>query len=119
MTLAEQAEEVKEQEIQEKFLEELDKEKEIERAEILKERIANAEREKFKDIRMQILENQKSQNQDAINGNVETEEIPYRRDYSVPEKPQPYGSWQVVKKTSGFFFYFNILIHYCTALLKI
>lgn len=40
----------------------------------------------------------KSENEEGVNtGDVEGEQIPYRRDYSVPERPQPYGSWQVVR----------------------
>ncbi|XP_011499978.1 PREDICTED: WW domain-binding protein 4 [Ceratosolen solmsi marchali] len=93
VSLAEQAEEAKEQEIQEKFLDELEKEKEQERTEMLEEQRANAEREKFKNIRMQISKNDNENSQ-----NMESEEVPYRRDYSVPLKPQPYGSWEVVRK---------------------
>lgn len=88
MTIAEQEEEVKEQQIQEELLNQLDEEEATEKAEIFEEQRANAEREKLREIR-KIREEKKEEDQE--------EEIPYRRDYSVPEKPQPYGSWQTVK----------------------
>lgn len=88
MTIAEQEEEAKEQKIQEELLKQLDEEEAVEKAEIFEERRANDERVKLREIR-KIKEEEERDD--------ETEEIPYRRDYSVPEKPQPYGSWQTVK----------------------
>lgn len=86
MSIAEQAEEAKEQKIQEELLNQLEKEEAEERADILEEQRANAERERLKEMK-KVREEKKE----------EIEEIPYRRDYSVPQKPQPYGTWQTVK----------------------
>ncbi|KAJ8676718.1 hypothetical protein QAD02_012505 [Eretmocerus hayati] len=101
MSLEEQAAEVKEQELQEKLMSEIDKEQEKEQALILEERRANEEREKLKEIRKRFLEKKKADKQNESDDDDDEEskdkKIPYRRDYSVPEKPQPYGSWQVVK----------------------
>ncbi|XP_051168691.1 WW domain-binding protein 4 isoform X2 [Leptopilina boulardi] len=88
MTIAEQEEELKEQQIQEELLNQLDDEEASEMAIVLEEKRANAEREKLKEIRKIRQEEEQDEEQ---------EEIPYRRDYSVPEKPQPYGSWKTVK----------------------
>lgn len=107
MSLEEQAEEAKEQALQEQFMQEIEKEAAEEKAVIDEERRANAEREKLKEIRKMYLEKQrKEKNDDHENSEEgtneepedEEEKIPYRRDYSVPLKPQPYGAWQVVKK---------------------
>lgn len=94
MSLTEQAEEAKEQALQEALFEQIDKEEESEKAVVLEEQRANAEREKLKEIRRRFHEINAPE---AKEENVSDEEtVPYRRDYSVPEKPQPYGSWQVV-----------------------
>ncbi|XP_058804207.1 WW domain-binding protein 4 [Phymastichus coffea] len=96
MSLAEQAEEAKEQALQEELFEQIDKEDEQEKAIVLEEQRANAEREKLKEIRKRFHE---SKNPDTENDDKSDQEtVSYRRDYSVPEKPQPYGSWQVVNK---------------------
>ena len=87
MSIAEQEEEAKEQKIQEELLNQLEEEEAKEKADIFEEQRANAEREKLKQIKN--LHEKKTEE--------EEETIPYRRDYSVPEKPQPYGSWQTVK----------------------
>ncbi|XP_014235096.1 WW domain-binding protein 4 [Trichogramma pretiosum] len=89
MSLEEQAEEAKEQELQAELLKEIDEQEKIEKKDLFEEQRANALREKMKLIRKQ---NEQKQSDADVK-----EEIPYRRDYSVPEKPQPYGSWTVIK----------------------
>ena len=100
LSLAEQAEEAKEQALQEELLQQIDKEQEGDKAELLKEQRANAEREKLKEIRKQYMERKcesKSEHGSQVEENSKEEAIPYRRDYNVSQKPQPYGSWQVIK----------------------
>lgn len=107
MSIAEQAEEAKEQALQEQFMQEIEQEGAEEKAVIDEERRANAEREKLKEIRKKYMEKQRKEKEDddddeehekGTTEESEEEKIPYRRDYSVPIKPQPYGAWQVVKK---------------------
>lgn len=98
MTLVEQEEEAKEEALQRELMNQLEKEKAIEKAVILEEQRANAERERMKEFRKPI----RIDDAEDDDGNVEikkrtSEEKPYWRDYSVPERPQPYGSWQVVE----------------------
>ncbi|OXU23176.1 hypothetical protein TSAR_012840, partial [Trichomalopsis sarcophagae] len=109
MSLAEQAEELKEQALQEQLLQQIDQEEAKDKAELLEEQRANAEREKLKEIRKRFYANKKAESRDPNDealeksedeGEEEEEEeekTPYLRDYSVPDKPQPYGSWQVVR----------------------
>ncbi|XP_033224388.1 WW domain-binding protein 4 [Belonocnema kinseyi] len=87
MSISEQEEEAKEQKIQEELFKQLEVEEAKGKAEILLEQKANSEREKLKEIK-KLREVEKA--------DEEEEKIPYRRDYSVPEKPQPYGSWTTV-----------------------
>ncbi|XP_034934670.1 WW domain-binding protein 4 [Chelonus insularis] len=93
MTLAEQEEEAKEQAIQAQFLEQIEAEEAKEKAEILEEQRANAEREKFKQLRQQ----KQSSNKEGEVEIEEEKEIPYRKDYSVPDKIDPYGPWQTIE----------------------
>ncbi|XP_015171824.1 PREDICTED: WW domain-binding protein 4 isoform X2 [Polistes dominula] len=119
MTLAEQEEEVKEQALQEEFLQQLEKEDEIKKANLIEEQRANAERERMKELRKQREIKQQETNQQEIEPeeikqevqikeeegeevvvnqeSVKVEEKPYRRDYSIPEFQQPYGSWETVR----------------------
>ncbi|XP_011865040.1 PREDICTED: WW domain-binding protein 4 isoform X2 [Vollenhovia emeryi] len=100
MTFAEQEEEAKEEVLQRELMEQLEREETIEKADILEEQRANVEREKLKEFRKRPVENDGEQgdNESAdIKKETVEEERPYWRDYSVPERPQPYGSWQVVK----------------------
>lgn len=100
MSLAEQAEEAKEQTLQQEFFTEIEEAEKVEKAKIFEEQRANMQREKLKEIRKKFEDSKKAERQSEVKDDEESEEekIPYRRDYSVPEKPQPYGSWQVVKK---------------------
>lgn len=98
MTFAEQEEEAKEETLQRELMEQLDKEEVSEKTDILEEQRANVEREKMKEFRKRPVEND-AQGDDKsveIKNVAAEEERPYWRDYSVPERPQPYGSWQVV-----------------------
>ncbi|XP_070168758.1 WW domain-binding protein 4 [Polyergus mexicanus] len=101
MTLAEQEEEAKEEILQKELMQQLDKEEAIEKANILEEQRANLEREKMREHVTQLSRNDndiKDDNESAgIKKEAVKEERSYRRDYSVPERPQPYGSWQVVE----------------------
>lgn len=98
MTFAEQEEEAKEEVLQKEFMEQLDKEEAIEKAGILEEQRANVEREKMKEFRKRPVENSAQDDDESaeIKKEAVEEERPYWRDYSVPERPQPYGSWQIV-----------------------
>lgn len=105
MTFAEQEEETKEEILQKELMTQLDKEEAIKKADIIEEQRANVEREKMKELKKRqiqvIAENDNAQNGDEsaeIKREAVEEERPYRRDYSVPERPQPYGSWQIVQK---------------------
>ncbi|XP_071565087.1 uncharacterized protein [Temnothorax nylanderi] len=99
MTLAEQEEEAKEEMLQKELMEQLDMQEAVEKADILEEQRANVEREKLREFRKRAVENDDTQGNDE-SAEIKKEEIkeerPYWRDYSVPERPQPYGSWQVV-----------------------
>ncbi|XP_012217528.1 WW domain-binding protein 4-like isoform X2 [Linepithema humile] len=103
MTLVEQEEEAKEEALQRELMKQLEKEKAIEKADILEEERANAERERMKELRKPIRKDDAEDDDEDDDGDVEVkkktteEERPYWRDYSVPERPQPYGSWQVVE----------------------
>lgn len=100
MTFAEQEEEAKEEMLQRELIEQLDKEEVTEKVNILEEQRANIEREKMKEFRKQPVKNDDAQGDDEsaeIKKEAVKEERPYWRDYSVPERPQPYGSWQVVE----------------------
>jgi len=100
MTFAEQEEEAKEEMLQRKLMEQLDREETTEKANILEEQRANVEREKMREFRKRPVENNDAQgDEESTEVKKETveEERPYWRDYSVPERPQPYGSWQVVE----------------------
>ncbi|XP_012062904.1 PREDICTED: WW domain-binding protein 4 [Atta cephalotes] len=101
MTFMEQEEEATEEVIQRELMEQLDKEEADKKADILEEQRANVEREKMKEFRKRSVENDDVQNAEEsmeIKKAIE-EERPYWRDYSVPERPQPYGSWQIVETT--------------------
>ncbi|XP_050450584.1 WW domain-binding protein 4 [Cataglyphis hispanica] len=100
MTLAEQEEEAKEEALQKKLMEQLDREEAIKKADILEEQRANLEREKMREHMTHPARNDdiKDDNENTgIKKEAAKEERPYWRDYSVPERPQPYGSWQVVE----------------------
>lgn len=105
MTIVEQEEEAKEEALQKDLMEQLDKEEAIKKADIIEEQRANVEREKLKALRKGRTQttagNDDAESDDGNAGikreAVEEEERPYRRDYSVPERPQPYGSWQIVQ----------------------
>ncbi|XP_066598152.1 WW domain-binding protein 4 isoform X2 [Prorops nasuta] len=108
MSFAEQEEEEKERALQEEFLQQIEQEGAAEKALIQQEQEANAEREKLKEIRKRFTQKQQEQRSEDNNvgsddnngiNNVipDEEERPYRRDYSVPEKPDPYGVWQTVQ----------------------
>lgn len=100
MTLAEQEEEAKEEALQKELMEQLDREEAIKKADILEEQRANLEREKMREHMTQPARNDdiKDDNESTgIKKEAAKEERPYWRDYSVPERPQPYGSWQVVE----------------------
>lgn len=107
MTFAEQEEEAKEQALQEELLEQLKQEEEIEKADLIEEQRANAERERMKALRKKEIKQEPKEIKQEVEEEdrevtvkqepQEEEERPYRRDYSVPEFQQPYGSWQTVK----------------------
>lgn len=101
MTFAEQEEEAKEEALQKELMKQMDHEEAIEKADILEEQRANVEREKMREVRKRRAGNDDakgdSENVGVKRESVEEEERPYLRDYSVPERPQPYGAWQVVK----------------------
>lgn len=99
MTLAEQEEEAKEETLQRELMEQLEKEKAIEEADTLEEQRANAERERMKKLKRPVKKTDAEDDEENVKIKRETteEERPYWRDYSVPERPQPYGSWQVVE----------------------
>ncbi|XP_011253882.1 WW domain-binding protein 4 [Camponotus floridanus] len=100
MTLAEQEEEAKEEALQKELIEQLDKEEAIKKADILEERRANLEREKMRERGTLVRSDNDIKDDDEsveIKKEMAKEERPYLRDYSVPERPQPYGSWQVVE----------------------
>ncbi|XP_014482814.1 PREDICTED: WW domain-binding protein 4 isoform X2 [Dinoponera quadriceps] len=105
MTFAEQEEEAKEEAFQKELMEQLDKEEAIKKADIIEEQRANVEREKMREFRRRstqaTAENDDAESDDKNAGEVKREaaeeERPYRRDYSVPDRPQPYGSWQIVQ----------------------
>lgn len=101
MTFAEQEEEAREQQLQEQLLEQLEQEEAVANADILEEKRANAERERMKELRRQTEDSNSCESadhgEDARPGR--TEERPYRRDYSVPERTHPYGPWRTVQKT--------------------
>ncbi|KAK2576977.1 hypothetical protein KPH14_011941 [Odynerus spinipes] len=104
MTFAEQEEEAKEQALQEELLEQLKQEEEIEKADLVEEQRANAERERMKELRRKEIKQEVKEIKQEEDGEVvvkqepvEEEERPYRRDYSVPQFQQPYGSWETVK----------------------
>lgn len=97
MTFAEQEEEAKEETLQRELMEQLDKKEAIEKADIFEEQRANVEREKMKEFRKQPENDAQGDDESAeIKKEAVEEERPYWRDYSVPERPQPYGSWQIV-----------------------
>ncbi|XP_070520265.1 WW domain-binding protein 4 isoform X2 [Cardiocondyla obscurior] len=103
MTFAEQEEEAKEETLQKELMEQLDKEEAAEKADILEEQRANIEREKMRELKKRPVEVDREDDvqggdvDEEIKKNTVEEERPYWRDYSVPERPQPYGSWQVVQ----------------------
>lgn len=100
MTLAEQEEEAKEEALQKELIEQLDREEAIKKADILEERRANLEREKMRERGTLARSDNDIKDDDEsveIKKEMTKEERPYLRDYSVPERPQPYGSWQVVE----------------------
>lgn len=101
MTIAEQEEEAKEEALQKELLEQLNREEAIEKADILEEQRANLEREKMREHRTQSSINDNDTKDDDESAEIKKEaakeERPYWRDYSVPERPQPYGAWQVVE----------------------
>lgn len=100
MTFAEQEEETKEEVLQKELMEQLDKEEAIEKADILEEQRANVEREKMREFRKRPVENNAQDDDESAEiKEADEEERPYWRDYSVPERPQPYGSWQIVNPT--------------------
>ncbi|XP_012265377.2 WW domain-binding protein 4 [Athalia rosae] len=95
-SIAEQEEEAKEQALQEELMAQVAEEEKQKLEETAEERRANDEREKLKEIR-KLREQQRT----AEDDDDEESAVPFRRDYSVPEKPDPYGSWktvQVIKK---------------------
>lgn len=104
MTFAEQEEEVKEEALQKELMEQLEKEEVIKKADIIEEQRANVEREKMRELKKRRThanvknDDVGSDDENAgVKGETAEEERPYRRDYSVPERPQPYGSWQIVQ----------------------
>ncbi|XP_011334134.1 WW domain-binding protein 4 [Ooceraea biroi] len=99
MTIAEQEQEAKDEALQRELIDQLEKEEAIEKADILEEQRANVERERMKEFRKRPAENDdvEGSRSKEVKEKKSEEERPYRRDYSVPERPQPYGSWQVVE----------------------
>lgn len=102
MTIAEQEEEAKEQQLQQQLLEQLEKEEAVSNADILEEKRANAERERMKEQRKQLEDSNSNEavDQELDEESKQKDERPYRRDYSIPEKTHPYGPWQTVRKTT-------------------
>ncbi|KAH0946642.1 hypothetical protein HN011_006396 [Eciton burchellii] len=100
MTLAEQEEEANEEALQRQLMNQLDQEEAIEKADIFEEQRANTERERMKEFRKQSTEDDAEDSDENVGPQKKKvkQERPYRRDYSIPEKPQPYGSWQVVNR---------------------
>jgi WW domain-binding protein 4 len=100
MTLAEQEEEANEEALQRQLMNQLDQEEAIEKADIFEEQRANTERERMKEFRKQSTEDDTEDSDENVGPQKKKvkQERPYRRDYSIPEKPQPYGSWQVVNR---------------------
>lgn len=103
MTFSEQEEEAKEQSLQETLLQQLEEEEAIANADIIEEKRANAEREKWKEMRKLNDAVQRPGN-DRVGETTETskneeESRTYRRDYTLEscEKPHPYGPWQTVR----------------------
>ncbi|XP_015516855.1 WW domain-binding protein 4 isoform X1 [Neodiprion lecontei] len=94
-TIAEQEEEAKELALQEELLAQIAKDEEKKKEETAEERRANAEREKYKEIRKQREEQEHAVEPD--DDEDQSPSVPYRRDYSVPERPQPYGTWKTVQ----------------------
>lgn len=92
-TITEQEDEAKERAIQEELLAEVAKEEELKKEETAEERRANAEREKHKEIRIQ----REQEEAEAAEDSNDEPAVTYRRDYSVPERPQPYGTWKTVQ----------------------
>lgn len=84
MSVAEQEEEAKEQAIQEEMMQLLEQEEEEKKKEKAVEQQANLAREQLKSFRAPKTEEEAES------------EIVYHRDYSVPEKVDPYGSWKTV-----------------------
>ncbi|KAK0159489.1 hypothetical protein PV327_011063 [Microctonus hyperodae] len=106
MTLREQEDEAKERLIQTEFLRQIEQEEMKKKAENFEEQRANAVREKSKEIRKQYNENNNSikENREDVEVHEEKKyeiEIPYRRDYSIPEKIDPYGPWQTIEIKSA------------------
>ncbi|XP_044002053.1 WW domain-binding protein 4 [Aphidius gifuensis] len=110
MSIAEQEEEVKEQALQLKLLDQLEKEELIEKADIIEEQRANAERERLKEFRKNKVNTGRNKTGDGVSQETtkqddhqeeeeeeEEEKIPYRRDYSVPDRVDPYGPWKIVE----------------------
>ncbi|XP_014209557.1 uncharacterized protein LOC106640133 [Copidosoma floridanum] len=97
VSLEEQTEQAKNQAIQEQFFKEIDKEKFKLKPSSIEEQRANEAREQLKKVRKQYLERTKKET--VSNSRTEElirKEFVYRRDYSIPEKQHPYGSWEVV-----------------------
>ncbi|XP_046738017.1 WW domain-binding protein 4 isoform X3 [Diprion similis] len=95
-TIAEQEEEAKELALQEELLAQIAKDEEKKKEETAEERRANTEREKYKEIRKQREEQEHAVEADD-DEDLQSPSVPYRRDYSVPERPQPYGTWKTVQ----------------------
>lgn len=86
--------------LQRELMEQLDVEEAPKKADILEEQRANVEREKLRELRKRPVENDDAQGDEKsaeIKKETVEEERPYWRDYSVPERPQPYGAWQAVE----------------------
>lgn len=101
MSIADQQQEAKEEALQRHLMDQLEKEEAVEKAGIIEEQRANIERERMKEFRKRPAEYDDTEGNDegtAVKKEITEEERPYRRDYSVPERPQPYGSWQVVER---------------------
>ncbi|XP_008547948.1 WW domain-binding protein 4 [Microplitis demolitor] len=95
MTIAEQEEEAKEQALQAELLQQMEEEEAKDKADIFEEQRANAEREKYKALRR--LQKTTGNTDNEVEVKEEKEDIPYRRDYSVPDRVDPYGPWQTVE----------------------
>nr|XP_031845376.1 WW domain-binding protein 4 isoform X1 [Nomia melanderi] len=103
MTFSEQEEEAKEQTLQEQLLQQLEEEEAIANADIIEEKRANAEREKWKEMR-KLSDSVQRPGNERLDEPTETskheeEHRTYRRDYTIEpcEKPHPYGPWQTVR----------------------